>query len=409
MKRLPVAAMLALCLVGGCPWLPGGPVRARITISSTTGVVPLEVQVSAAESTSTTAGELTYAWDFGDGSTADTVEATHTYDTAGTYTIVLHVTDAEGNIGPASVEVRVEPVPVAIIKADTNAGLLPLAVQFDGSASYRDDDVISEYHWDFGDASETSEQPAPAHTYEQAGVYTATLRVVTATGLEATTTSRITAGAIIGSLQVPSEQLTHFWARAYSLPTYMFEVWFKADPTGGLLFSFSDEALTVTLHPNTNLVEVHLDPNTSSVTVHGLDGQWRHIALIYDTTMLPPLATVYLDGEYLTEVPGGSEYSAPPTYPASWWDDTPTTVLHIGASFSGRIAEVRWWVEPASLDLRWSRLGPEVTSLIGYWRLDDVDSQSLHNERGYAGGCYWPENAGEHCYPAWSNDGPPIN
>lgn len=46
--------------------------------------------------TGTTINAITSMWDFGDGSTANTSNATHVYNTEGTYTITLTVTSAEG-------------------------------------------------------------------------------------------------------------------------------------------------------------------------------------------------------------------------------------------------------------------------------------------------------------------------
>lgn len=50
---------------------------------------------------------LTYAWDFGDGTKASTLEANHTYAAAGLYVITLTVTDATGAAGRAAASVLV--------------------------------------------------------------------------------------------------------------------------------------------------------------------------------------------------------------------------------------------------------------------------------------------------------------
>jgi len=40
----------------------------------------------------------------------------------------------------------------------------------------------AKYTWDFGDGSPVSNEASPAHTYEKAGSYTATIRIVDANG-----------------------------------------------------------------------------------------------------------------------------------------------------------------------------------------------------------------------------------
>lgn len=57
---------------------------------------------------------LTYAWDFGDGSSALGAESTHAYDSAGTYTVSVTVSDGEKAVAE-SIEVTVlAPLPMAV-------------------------------------------------------------------------------------------------------------------------------------------------------------------------------------------------------------------------------------------------------------------------------------------------------
>ena len=57
------------------------------TAAFTSGVTDLSVAVDAGTSSDPEAGALTYAWDFGDGATGTGVTASHTYASAGTYTV----------------------------------------------------------------------------------------------------------------------------------------------------------------------------------------------------------------------------------------------------------------------------------------------------------------------------------
>jgi PKD repeat protein len=67
--------------------------------------------VVAAEATDAN-GPVTYSWDFGDGGTADTAVASHTFTTAGTYTVKVTATDGAGNAASESEQIEVIPTSV---------------------------------------------------------------------------------------------------------------------------------------------------------------------------------------------------------------------------------------------------------------------------------------------------------
>ena len=54
---------------------------------------------------------LTYAWDFGDGSSSDASSPSHSYDEAGSYTVELTVADDEGETATASTSLSIEAAP----------------------------------------------------------------------------------------------------------------------------------------------------------------------------------------------------------------------------------------------------------------------------------------------------------
>jgi PKD repeat protein len=83
---------------------PATPVpTAGFNASPASGTAPLAVQF-----TDTSTGSPTsWAWDFGDGSTATTQNPSHTYTTAGTFTVTLRATNAGGTSAPATKTVTV--------------------------------------------------------------------------------------------------------------------------------------------------------------------------------------------------------------------------------------------------------------------------------------------------------------
>jgi len=106
---------------------------ARIAVEPISGPAPLTVAVSGAGSTATGGAIASYAWTFGDGTSAAGATAGHTYGSAGPYQIVLTVTDEKGRTGSATVNV-----------VATGAEAVFDASAFD-DASFRDEPASGSY------------------------------------------------------------------------------------------------------------------------------------------------------------------------------------------------------------------------------------------------------------------------
>ncbi|WP_433529929.1 ThuA domain-containing protein [Micromonospora sp. CA-263727] len=78
------------------------------TATPTTGIAPVTVAFSGTATDAEEDTPFTYAWDFGDGGTADTLNASHTYTVPGTFTATLTVTDKRGARAYATVQVKVD-------------------------------------------------------------------------------------------------------------------------------------------------------------------------------------------------------------------------------------------------------------------------------------------------------------
>lgn len=135
-----------------------------------------------------------YAWNFGDGTTANRVNVSHSYSQVGSYKITLTVTDDDG-LSDTSIytlligEPNPDQGPVAVINGPTSA-LVGETVIFDSGSSYDPDGTIVSYAWDFGDAdllkSAESGESAMAHVYNTPGTYQVTLTVTDNSGLSNT-------------------------------------------------------------------------------------------------------------------------------------------------------------------------------------------------------------------------------
>jgi ELWxxDGT repeat protein len=122
-------------------------------------------------------------WDFGDGSNSTCPDPSHTYVTAGNYTVSLTVSDGYGDDTETKVDyMMVLPPPEAGFHA--NIIMACAGVTFDFT-----DDSTGTYdsrYWDFGDGSNSTDQN-PSHAYASAGNYTVSLTISNGCGSDTET------------------------------------------------------------------------------------------------------------------------------------------------------------------------------------------------------------------------------
>ncbi len=151
--------------------VPGGPYQ---------GEAGTAIQFDGTGSSDADGDPLSYAWNFGDGSSGSGATPSHAYASAGSYTVSLTVNDGQADSLAESTTAEVaEPVvnqpPVAAV-GGPYMGEAGVDVQFDGSASSDADGDTLSYAWDFGDGN-VGTGVAPLHTYGSAGVYAVSLVV----------------------------------------------------------------------------------------------------------------------------------------------------------------------------------------------------------------------------------------
>ena len=160
------------------------------TAAITTTVAGSTVSVNGSGSSASVGTIASYSWQFGDGTTATGVTASHTYLAGGTFTITLTVTDSGGLTGsataPVTVAVANQPPVASFTSTVTN-----LSVAFNASASSDPDGSITAYAWSFGDGG-TGTGATPNHNYTTSGTYPATLQVTDNSGATAAVTHSVT-------------------------------------------------------------------------------------------------------------------------------------------------------------------------------------------------------------------------
>ena len=132
-----------------------------------------------------------YAWDFQRRCNADTgQQVTHTFTDAGSFDIVLTVTDTKGVPAQQVKTFTVNAPPQAALTASAQTGQAPLRVRFSAEGS-RDAEGSVGYAWDLGDGS-TGQGVDVEHTYTEVGTFTATLTVTDEQGATVSATTPVT-------------------------------------------------------------------------------------------------------------------------------------------------------------------------------------------------------------------------
>jgi PKD repeat protein len=153
---------------------------------------------------STPAGQLSWAWDFGDpnsgaaSNTASIQNPTHTFSAAGVYQVKLTVTltssgATNSKTTPVTVTAPANPEPTASFSVPACG--TGVACQFTSTSSDVAPGTITATHWNFGDASSATNEAdgvTVSHTYAAAATYTVSLTVTDDGGATNTTSQPVT-------------------------------------------------------------------------------------------------------------------------------------------------------------------------------------------------------------------------
>lgn len=156
------------------------------------GIAPVMVSASTAGSTDASGTIASCTIDFGDGTVASGLTATHNYANPGTYTIKATVIDSVGMTGSESAQINVTSAqpPVARLSVSPASGNAPVTVTATTASSTDSQGSALTSTIDFGDGT-TSAGPTATHTYSNAGTFTVTATVANALKLQSQATATV--------------------------------------------------------------------------------------------------------------------------------------------------------------------------------------------------------------------------
>ena len=164
-------------------------------------------------------GPTQWDWDFGDGNTSTQQDPDHYYGAAGTYNVILTVTNPAGCTNSVNQLVDVSLVPIADFV--TNPTCLGSPTQFTDNSS----GIPTTWQWDFGDGNSDNVQN-PTHTYAATGTYNVTLIAQAGNGCSDTTILPITVTPIptadFTAVSVCTGDVTQFSDQSLGTP----DTWF---------------------------------------------------------------------------------------------------------------------------------------------------------------------------------------
>ncbi len=155
----------------------------------TSGCFPLKVQFSDLSSPGVGNNNVTWEWDFGNGTTSTLQNPLATYTTAGLFNVTLKVTNDKGCVKTLSRPNYIA-VTAGVDASFTNPQ--PTVCTPPASISFTNNSTgppVLSYSWDFGDGSPLSTALNPVHVYNTAGSFIVTLITTSTAGCEDTARS----------------------------------------------------------------------------------------------------------------------------------------------------------------------------------------------------------------------------
>ena len=150
------------------------PPVAIIITDVTEGYAPLAVSFDGSNSYDPESGQITWLWDFGDGTTSTEVNPVHVYNNPGAFVTTLTVTDNLGNQGQDDLVINVhaviQPPEIVNLTVSPATGVAPLITNLSVQVTDPENDTLSII-WELGDGTVVYDVLAFSHTYSIPGDY----------------------------------------------------------------------------------------------------------------------------------------------------------------------------------------------------------------------------------------------
>lgn len=177
---------LALGMLSGCVEEEEEPTNeAPVAGFTTPENIYVNVEFAFTDTSTDDVGVVSWSWDFdGDGvEDSSDMNPTHAYDTVGEKTVILTVTDDEGETGDYTATITVmymPPTAMFTYEPMVNITVNVTTVEFTDTSIIGDANITS-WMWDFGDGTNSTDQNA-THMYNTTGTFTVSLTVTDANG-----------------------------------------------------------------------------------------------------------------------------------------------------------------------------------------------------------------------------------
>ncbi|MCG2620554.1 PKD domain-containing protein [Arthrobacter sp. I2-34] len=359
------------------------------------------IRLDASGSSSPTGTVTGYAWDFGDGRTAEGRTASHTFAADGTYTVTLVVTDSNGGTGRFTEQITVANAAPSAVFGSLVDGL---QTSFDASESSDPDGTVEAYEWDFGDGNQAT-GTAVEHRYAAAGDYEVKLIVTDNAGTKATSTQTVS----VAAKELP----------AYALDTFGRSLtggWGQADQGG--TWQRSGSAANLSVADGQGKLRMGSPGAGPSATLDGVDASNTEIAVQLGNDKAATGGGVY-NHIIARSVPGVGKYEAAVRFRSNGQvavglyrtvDGIETTIasetvisgltVKPGELVNARVQATG--ISPTTIRFKvWAQGSPEP----GQWQLTASDSTASLQTSGRAGlGAYLSGSAtNAPVYSLWDN------